>query len=216
MDESSVLIKRFFSHRPTLFFKRGEILIREGDPISRVYWIKKGFVRLYELSESGSEISLHIYQPCCFIPATLGLGESFMPYTFVAMTDVQAQCAVLNDFMKVLEKNPALYLNVIHRNARMMRSFFQRMEIIFTRSAYQGVAYVLSRFVHTFGCMHKRTTTPVQIPMSHQEIATWINATRETVSRQIQQLKKEGIITTANRHITIINPRKLSQIVSGL
>jgi len=212
MDESSSTLKKFFSRRPILLFKRGEALIREGDPTTRVYWIKKGFVRLYLISETGDEISLHIYQPDCFIPTTLGLSDTFMPYTFAAMTPVEAQCTSMDEFMEYLEKNPSLYRCVIKRNAKMMKSFFQRMEVVLTKSAYEGVAFVLSRFTKTFGCGVSNSNEPVKIPLSHQEIATWLSTTRETVSRQIERLKAEGMIATSNRHITILTPRKLSEI----
>jgi CRP-like cAMP-binding protein len=51
----------------------------------------------------------------------------------------------------------------------------------------------------------------LDVPLRHQDIASSISATRETTSRELTVLERQGLLTRKQFHITIINEQKLRQ-----
>src|SRR6478609_8759641 len=45
----------------------------------------------------------------------------------------------------------------------------------------------------------------IEVPLRHQDIASSINASRETASREISALERKGLITTKNSHIVLLD-----------
>jgi CRP/FNR family transcriptional regulator, cyclic AMP receptor protein len=56
--------------------------------------------------------------------------------------------------------------------------------------------------------------TKVTIAMTHEQIAQILGATRETVTRQITALKKDGIIEAKGSSVTIKDQRRLEKLVT--
>ena len=52
-----------------------------------------------------------------------------------------------------------------------------------------------------------------QVPLKQQDIASSINATRETTSRELSILEKHGLISIKKSHITLLNRDKLESLL---
>ncbi len=65
----------FFSKFKFLHYEKSEMLVRAGDPVFGIYFLKKGFVRQYVLSEDGEELTIHVYRPPAFFPTMLLLSN---------------------------------------------------------------------------------------------------------------------------------------------
>jgi CRP/FNR family transcriptional regulator len=49
----------------------------------------------------------------------------------------------------------------------------------------------------------------LELPVSRKDLAAMLGVRRESVSRMLQKLEKEGITHTANRHFEVEAPNKL-------
>ena len=71
MDKKPVdKLGQFFSKFKDRHYKRHEIIIRPDGEIPGVFYLSRGYIRLYALSESGQELSLIIFKPGDFFPMT--------------------------------------------------------------------------------------------------------------------------------------------------
>jgi CRP/FNR family transcriptional regulator len=61
---------------------------------------------------------------------------------------------------------------------------------------------------HRFG---KKTPTGllINVPLRHQDIASSINASRETTTRELTALERKGLLTNSQSLITLIDLNKL-------
>lgn len=55
-------LDQFFSRFKKVIFKKGETILRVGDEPRGVYFLKKGYVRLYSISEDAKELTLIIFK----------------------------------------------------------------------------------------------------------------------------------------------------------
>jgi len=49
----------------------------------------------------------------------------------------------------------------------------------------------------------------INVPLKQQDIASSINATRETTSRELVRLERLGLVSTTHSKITLLDPKKL-------
>jgi len=214
--EDKAALKKFFSTYPTVRFKKGDTIIRDLDPFTNVYFIKHGHVRLYTVSDCGKEVSLFIYKAGWHFPTLIGFSNTESRYNFEAMSAVEAYCAPFGEFVSFLRQSPDLLFDLVVTSGKMMDSYFKRIELLMTESTKKSLAFMLLQFSEAFqGNEDKSVSVGWVVPLSHQQIATWINTSRETVSRYLEEFKKEGSIDIANKKICIRNKGALLSIVES-
>ena len=50
-----------------------------------------------------------------------------------------------------------------------------------------------------------------KIALTQEEIASFINVSRAQVAKMFGQLRKEGVIATGNRYVTVLDQKKLME-----
>lgn len=192
----------FFSGYRPLNFKKGEILIRPADSITDIYFLKKGFVKQYTTSEDGDEVSIHIFKPTSFFPIMLALSDAENSYFFEAMNHVEVVKAPKGETLEFIKEEPEILFDLCRRFAAGLNGLAKRIDALMFESAYKRVSSLLLYLGKRFG-EKKRGGILIQLTLPHKDIASWVNLTRETTSRQLEKLAKMGIITYKNRLILI-------------
>jgi len=209
-------LKQFFSTYPLERFKKGELIIRDCDPFTHIYLIKRGHVRLYTVSDSGREVSLYIYNSGWHFPTLIGFARVESRYNFEAMSVVEAYCVPFSEFTAYLKTHADVLYDLTMHCGILMDTYFRRMELLMTESMEKTLAFMLLQFSQTFQSDDiKNQLSGWIVPLSHQQIATWMNTTRETVSRHLENFKKQGIIDISNRMIIIRNKGALLAMVEN-
>jgi CRP-like cAMP-binding protein len=200
----------FFKSYKLLRFRKKEIIIRDGDPFTRVFYLKSGFVRLYILSRTGRELSLFIYPPGSYFPTLMGVAKGDSTYYFETKSEVVAYAAPADEFCKFLHLNPDILFDLTQRTNIMLRRFLHQVEVFSTETPYiRTVSTII--FLHEIYSQALNKINPI-IPISHQELATWTHTTRETVSRQIEKLEHNQVIKCDKGKIRINDLNRLKQI----
>ncbi len=214
--DAKAALKQFFSPYPTQRFKKGEIIIRDLDPFTNVYYIHKGHVRLYTVSDNGKEVSLFIYRSNWYFPTLIGFASAESRHNFEAMDSIEVSVAPFGEFVSFLRQSPEVLFDLVVTSGVLMDTYFKRIELLMTQSKRKSLAFMLLQFADAFsGGEEKPLSAGWVVPLSHQQIATWVNTSRETVSRHLEELKEEGIIDCANKKIYIRNKGALLAIVES-
>lgn len=95
------------------------------------------------------------------------------------------------------------------RFAKGLNGLALRIEHLSSENVYTRVISLLLYLAAHFG-----SSSLVDLPLTHQEVASLTGSTRETVSRQIERLKKKRLITYKRHTIVIKNPKKLKRELS--
>jgi len=77
-----VSLRPFFSAFHLATYKRGKIVVRPGEAIDKLYYVKSGIIRQYVIDKTGQELTVYIYpkDSCFFLPWVFGV--SVMSWTF--------------------------------------------------------------------------------------------------------------------------------------
>ena len=200
LDELNKLSRRK-SLRP------GQIYVFEGDQVSDFANVVKGVAKLTRGSEDGRMQIVGLLFPSDFIGVSMGLGHGGErkpeePYTIEAVSDLELCIFPRDGFERLMRRFPALEHKLLDRTLSELQVAREWMVLLGRKTAQERVAtfilHVADKMRHQ-GC---HSGISFDLPLGRGDIADHIGLTIETVSRQITQLKRKGIIDMQGaRHV---------------
>jgi CRP-like cAMP-binding protein len=195
-------LETFFGRYTPLQYEKGKIILRAEDIPRGVLYLRKGYVRQYMVSRSGSMLMLHIFKPNSFFPASWVINEEPNRYYLEAMTPVELWRAPKEAVRDFLHDNPLVVYDLVQRLLLGICGLRYRVEHLVMGSAYKKTIVLLLYLADNLGEKEgSRVIFPV--PLTHREIAAWIGTTRETASLQLAQLRKLRLIQCRRRRLVI-------------
>lgn len=198
------LESHFFTQEPILF-KKGNAILEAEDPIENIFLIQKGLVRQYIISEEGEELTINIFRPGSFFPIMLILSNTPNKYNFEAIDDVKVYKSNPEKVLEFLKKEPEVLFDLTTRFAQAISGLTERIEQIHFKQAYSKVASIL---------LYLSKKNLINLALTHKDLSFMTGLTRETVSRQIEKLVKENIVSQKNHFLTIKDLSKLEEIAN--
>ena len=208
MDAILHELHTFFSEYKTAKYKKREIMLRPDDTPSCVFYLLKGYVRLYALSEAGEELTLIIFLPGDVFPLNFILGNIVNKYYLEALGAVEVKKIPPLDFSDFVHKNPQILFKIISKVLIRFTGVLERMEYLVFGNSYQKVASILFICAQRFG-VKKNDEILIQVPLTHKDIGLIVGLTRETVSIEVKKLERKKLIRYLGRLIAVENLEKL-------
>jgi len=208
--ESNIVetLRSFFAQYPTKEFKKGELLIRASANIPGVFFIENGVIRRYFLSENGEEITLNLYKPHTFLPMSWAIADVPNTHFYEAMTHVTARLAPKEHVLKFLQKEPDVVYDLLRRIYIGMEGLWMHIESLTAGNSYTKLIASLVVLAKRFGEKNAHSLV-INLKMSEKDIANYAGMSRETASRELQKLKKEGIVSFDKSILTVHNMQEL-------
>lgn len=211
-DSQLKIFLNLFKQGSHLSYNKGEYIIRPGESPSHVYYIDEGLVKAINISKYGEENLLIIRKPHEIFPliwAITGQGKSIIYQTLTSVKVYRIDRESFNKFLK--NNNGALYpfIDLVIDQYQMHSERILNLEY---RSVRERLASFLLTMSQRFG---KKTSTGIKIdiPLKQQDIASSINASRETTSREISILERKGLLKNYQGHIVILNEKLLKNLL---
>lgn len=189
--------------------KKGEIIYFSHDESSRVYTIKKGTIKIVEIDAKGNEIVKDILQEGDLFGQFTLTNDTLDEYA-VAMSDYVTCCSFrMDDFENIIERNPALAL----RYTKWMGFRLKRMENRYANLVFKDVRSRLIGFLKDWASkegMNDKNEVVLKNYLTHQDIASLICSTRQTVTGLFNDLKEHGVLDYSRNEIIIKNMAALT------
>jgi CRP-like cAMP-binding protein len=195
---------------PSKHFNPGNHLYRQDQPWTHVYFILKGTVKDYLMTEIGISLTFFIAQA----PYYSGSGKQIEGHHYycancLAVTDVEAVLVHKDDINGLCVCDP--YFSDIL--ARLERIKMCRMHNHAETSSI-SLSCKLARFLfesRNFGFI-LWNTEPGVLNVTHQEISELICSSRSNVTRCLKDFENKAIISCSQRYIRILNIPALKAI----
>jgi CRP-like cAMP-binding protein len=206
-------IEEFFSHYTLLRYDKGERILRENETPAGIFFIQKGIVREYLISEEGNELSTILRPEGNLFPLRWAINNQPNIYNYQTMNKVELWRAPRDTFFEFLEKNPEVLMWITKQVVNDVSTLVYRMQHIVFGNAQAKVASVVLTVAKRFGKKDdSNDQLIVDMPLTHQQIADSAGVTRETASLEMKKLKEKGLITYQGRTIVIMDLPALSKI----
>ncbi|KKM12293.1 cAMP-binding protein [Clostridiales bacterium PH28_bin88] len=193
-------------------YKKNMIIFVEGEPGDGLYLVKKGKVKLSKLLEDGREKILHFLQDGDIFAEVLLFDRGPFPATAEAMEDAEIGIIRQADIEDFLRRNPGITLKILKVMSRRLRQAQLHVRDLAYMDVYARLAVTLWQLAEDHGrdTEHGRL---IDIPLSQQELANLVGASRETVARIISEWKRAGVLQISRQRITVVKPEKLRRWV---
>jgi CRP/FNR family transcriptional regulator/CRP/FNR family cyclic AMP-dependent transcriptional regulator len=195
-------------------FDRGESIFFKGDPGDTLYVIVSGEVKIVLASEEGQESILIVFKEGDFF-GEMALFDA-KPRSADAVTVRATTLLALRreDFEQFVREHPEVAFPIFRWLTAKLRRTTDRLEDIIFLDLPSRVAKKLVQLARSHGV---RTGQGIRIdlPLSQQELAEMVGATRPRVNEQLRRLAREGLIDVDRQTITVLRPGELNRRVTG-
>jgi len=193
-----------------LAYKKGEYIIRPGEAPGAVFYIDSGLVKAYNISKYGEENLLIIRKEHEIFPLIWAITGQEREIIYEAMAPTVVWRISPQTYLSFLHNHPAALPPLLDMVTEMYRIHSERLLNLEYRTVRERLISFLLTMSNRFG---KPTDEGVviEVPLRHQDIASSINASRETASREISSLERKGLIENKNSFIVLNDVEKLQE-----
>ncbi|HET7320272.1 MAG TPA: Crp/Fnr family transcriptional regulator [Candidatus Saccharimonadales bacterium] len=191
-------------------FRKGD-MVMEGDT-KHAFMIESGFIRAYNVNNRGDKFTHIIYAAYDMFPAYRVFDEDpHMHYEALGTTTLYALPRAT--LAQAVRTDLQICHSLLRVTTSQSRVFSARVRNLEFRHAPERVIYRLILMAERFGEQQPDGSYFIGVPMSQPVLASTINASRESVSRTMETLKNEGLISYDSKHIVV---RDLAALKSRL
>lgn len=188
-------------------YEKGELIIREGDPILDFIYLKSGLVKLFRHSNDKEQI-ICFAGPLDFVSLLSIFSEENYHYSVAALEDSVTCSILLKEVKSIALQNGKFAINIAEKiNQASDKIIIDFLEVK-QRRLYGRIAYLLIYFSDK---VYKNLT--FELPVSRKEMAEYIGMTVENVIRTLSELRKDGIIKINGSIIEIADMDRLKRIL---
>lgn len=191
-----------FRQGTRLKYNKGEFIIRPGDTPSGVFLIESGLVKAFDITKYGEENLLIVRKDKEIFPliwAVTGEERSVI-YQAIAPTETWRISRKL--FVEYLNNPDNSLLPIVDMTIEMYRLHSERIINLEYRTVRERMISFFLTMSQRFGKPHEGGIL-VDLPLRQQDVASSINASRETTSREISFLEKKGLLKAYPRYIVL-------------
>ena len=196
-----------------LEFQRGEMVFAEGDPSNSLYLVVEGTVRLVTMTESGKEIALGYFKVWDLFGESVLADVEQRDHGAFAATETKLIEIDAEFITSLMGENPGFAASFSKLMCSRLGRSRTRMQNLMYRSPRQRLASILLELAGDFGQQRPGSgEIEIGLRITHQEMASLIGTTRESVSYAMGGLELDEMIRTAKRRIFLTDAQALSQL----
>ena len=188
-------------------YKKGDIIIHEGDEIKDFMYLKNGLVKLFRKGNNEKEQIICFALPFDFVSLLSIFSEKKYNYSVAALEDSTTCIIDLEEVKAIAAHNGKFVLNLMEKTSRVSDMIILDFLDVKEKRLFGRIAYILLFFADKV--YHNNT---FELPVSRKEMAEYIGMTVENVIRTLSDLRKDGIIKISGSTIEITDKDRLQRI----
>lgn len=193
-------------------FSRGSPIYLPADYADGVLLLTSGRAKICSFTDEGKQSILAFIEPGELF-GELALVEAGEREEYAEAVE-KSTVIVLPSFamQQLIEQHPQLSLGITKLMGLRRKRIERRLKYLLFRSNRERLVSLLLELAEQYG-EQRSDGVHLKIKLSHQDLASVIGSTRETVTVLLGDLQNEGHITTGRRKITVTDLAKLAETI---
>lgn len=191
-----------------IILQKNATLFMPDQPFQHLYAIEQGAVKTIEYEADGGELIRGFY----FSGEIIGYESIYsgrFHFSAAALSETHVCVIDYRDFLTFMQANPEYQQHVFHFISMQMNLGAYLVSATANRKLAGFLVDLSSR-------LHRQThRDEFQLPMSRQDIGSYLRMTAETVSRICTWLQQKEIIAIQYKSVRILQPDTLRQLAEG-
>jgi CRP-like cAMP-binding protein len=187
----------------------GEVLFEQGDEGDALYAIISGSLEFSILSREGRKLSLDVMRPGALFGEIALFDPGTRTATVTALEPSRVRGVKNGDVLAAIREKPELAIDMIQLAGERMRWMSSQLnEQVFLSMPARLARKIL--YLTLDGSAHLAT-----LPLSQSELAEFVGATREAVSKTLSIWKRAGVIESSRGGVKVLD-REALQVMADL
>lgn len=195
---STELVKDVDTNATIQSFKTGDVIMRTGQYIKNTVLVISGKIKVYREDENGGEFFMYYLQPgqACAISMICATKNEKSQIMAKVVEDVELIMVPLPLMDKWMMQHRSWYEFVIDTYRSRFEEVLEVIDSIAFRAMDERLEFYLKRHADACGCK--------ELKLSHQEIASELNTSREVISRLLKKMEQRGIVALHRNNIELL------------
>ena len=192
--------------RSEVSFKKGEIIYKQGTPLTHIVIINEGLGKIYLEGSKGRNLILS-YTKVYELNGGIGVFKNLRHYSsLMAVTDCGACFVEIGAFKSVLRSNPTFMEAYLEAYSGRVLHTYQQFAVL-TQKNMEG------RMAESILYLNDQVfDNDVIVNVSKQDLAELTAMTKESAIRVLKEFKDDGLIEITGQNISILNQKALQQV----
>lgn len=202
-NEEILKVSKMTNH---IQFQKGQMLIHEGEKSDTLYIINKGKVKLSKYTANGKEQILYIMTAGdLFGELNLFNEDEVSNFTAFAIESTEICQLTKRDLDQIMLENPEIPIKLLTSLTKRLAHTENLAQNLATKDPEVRIIHMILEFCQRFGTK-VNSGTLIRLPITREEIASYVGVTRETISRKLSKFEELGLITiSGNKQIIVQN-----------
>lgn len=205
-------IARVESRSRMQVFPRKGLVYLPNDPGHSVYLLTSGRIRLYHVTAEGKETVLAFIEPGEIFGELSLFGQSQREEFAEAMEKSTVVRIPGDEMQQLMSDRPEIILQVSRLMGLRRQRIERRLKALLFRSNRDRLVYLLLELAERYG-QPSPEGVKIGIRLSHQDMASMIGSTRETVTVLLGELQYARSLIVKRRQIILTNLEQLADVL---
>lgn len=212
-NQIKVFVGLFHNKGTKFTYQKGEYIIRPGETPSGVFYIETGQVKAFNISKYGEENLLIIRSTHEVFPLIWSIIEKERDIIYQALSETVVWQVNREEFISYLQQHNDALPPLLDMVTEMYRRHSERILNLEYRSVRERLMSFLLSTAGRFGAPQKDGSVIIEVSLKQQDIASSINASRETTSRELSTLERKGLLSNNNGFIVLLDTTKMQSLL---
>lgn len=190
------------SHKKNFIAKKGEVIIKEGDPVSGVYFVTSGNVKVHKHWGDKELILRFANDGAIFGHRGISTNISTYPISATALETTKLCFVDIEFFKATIKVNHDFAYALLMFYADELHASEKKMRNLALMSVKGRLAVAILGLKDQFGL---NADGFLNLTLSRQDLAAFTGATYETVFRTMNELLAEKLIVVEGKQIGILD-----------
>ena len=209
-------LQEFLDRYPTKVFKKGEIIIFQGEAPRSGYVVKSGTVKAYNLSVNGDEKPVSFYSAQSVFPSAWVYGKlaSAIYYYEAFTTSVALYVVNREEYVNFIKTHSEVMYMELDRSMLDQLGKSMRLNALQHSRASDKLLYTLHYLALSHGNSVGSQRIEITLDLTHQDFANLTGLTRETAATELNKLKHRGVISYGKGMPYVLDLGKLMSLLN--
>lgn len=193
-------------------FQRGEMVYLPTDHSDSVLLLASGRIRIFNVTPEGKQAILGFVEPGEVFGELSCFQQSSREEYSEAMVKSRVVLMPHQSMQQLMARSPEVSMKMTRLFGLRLKRIQRRLKALLFRTSREKVIHLLLELAEKYG---KKVPNGLLInqKLSHQDMASIIGATRETVTITLGELQDEGIVSVDRRLVTLRNAERLAESI---
>ncbi|CAM2923203.1 CRP/FNR family transcriptional regulator, anaerobic regulatory protein [Flavobacterium succinicans] len=195
---SNSLLEQIDQNAKEQVFPAGTVIMRTGQYIKNTMLVISGKIKIYREDEDGGEFFMYYLQPgqACALSMVCATRSEKSQIMAKVVEEAEVITIPLSLMDKWMMEHRSWYEFVVATYRNRFEEVLEVLDSVAFRAMDERLEFYLKRQVASCGCN--------DLKLSHQEIGSDLNTSREVISRLLKKMEQRGLLKLHRNHIELL------------